>query len=192
MAKINPRKIDGPWKDGYALDQHSLKSEYVGDNEFGHPQFETTRTEVGELLFKLKYRNDQNAIADLADAAAAYIAKWKPDIDLIIPVTPSKVRAKQPVFLVGAEIAKRIKVPFSSDYVTRREALPELKNVSREERVKLLKGAHDIQKDKVKGRKILLFDDLFQSGSTMSAITAALLDAGAKQVVALTLTRTQS
>jgi competence protein ComFC len=192
MAKINPRKIDGPWKDGYALDQHSLKSEYIGDNEFGHPQFETTRTEIGELLFKLKYRNDQTVIGELADAAAAHLAKWRPDVDLVIPVTPSKVRAKQPVFLVGAEIAKRIKVPFSSDYVSRREALPELKNVSREERVKLLKSAHDIQDDKVKSRKILLFDDLFQSGSTMSAITAALLDAGAKQVVALTLTRTQS
>lgn len=192
MAKINPRKIDGPWKEGYALDQHSLKSEYVGDNEFGHPQFETTRTEIGELLFKLKYRNDQTVITDLTNAAAALLAKWKPDVDLVIPVTPSRVRAKQPVFLVGAEIAKRLNILFSSDYVTRREALPELKNVNREERVKLLKGAHDIQKDKVKGRKILLFDDLFQSGSTMSAIATALLEAGAKQVVALTLTRTQS
>ncbi|HEY3656230.1 MAG TPA: hypothetical protein VGL34_14785 [Steroidobacteraceae bacterium] len=111
---------------------------------------------------------------------------------LLIPVTPSKVRAKQPVFFVGAEIAKRINVPFSSDFVTRREALPELKNVNRDERLRLLKGAHDVQKSKVVGQKILLFDDLFQSGSTMSAITAALLDAGAKAVFALTLTRTQS
>jgi predicted amidophosphoribosyltransferase len=192
MVKINPRKIEGPWQEGYALDQHSLKSEYIGDNEFGHPQFETTRSEIGDLLFKLKYRNDQSAINELAKAAATYLAKWKPDVDLLLPVTPSKVRAKQPVFLVGEEIAKRMNIPFSNEFVTRREALPELKNISRDERLRLLKGAHGVQKDKVKGRKILLFDDLFQSGSTMSAITSALLDANVKKVFALTLTRTQS
>lgn len=67
--------------------------------------------------------------------------------------------------------------------------MPELKNVSREERTLLLKGAHDVLVEKVRGRKILLFDDLFQSGSTMSAICQALLDAGSKKVFALTLTR---
>ncbi len=113
-------------------------------------------------------------------------------MELLIPITPSKVRADQPVFLVGAEIAKRINVPFSSELVSRREALPELKNISRDERTRLLKGVHDVQKDKVRGRKVLLFDDLFQSGSTMNAICEALLEAGCKKVFALTLTRTQS
>jgi predicted amidophosphoribosyltransferase len=192
MATVNPQKIEGPWREGYALDWHSLKSEYVGDNEFGHPQFETTRSEVGELLFKLKYRSDQSAIKELANAAATFLRKWKPDINLVLPITPSKVRAKQPVFLIGEEIAKQINVPFNSEIVTRREALPELKNVSRDERVRLLKGAHDVDQAKLRGKKILLFDDLFQSGSTMSAITNALKDAGAKEVFALTLTRTQS
>jgi competence protein ComFC len=192
MVKINPRKIEGAWREGYALDQHTIKSEYLGDNEFGHPQFDTTRSEIGELLFKLKYRNDQSAVNEIAEAAVAFLKKWKPDIDLIIPVTPSKVRAKQPVFTLAAEIAKRMNIPFSTDYVTRREALPELKNVSREERTRLLKGAHDIDATKVSGKKILLFDDLFQSGSTSNAICEALLAAGAKDVVALTVTRTQS
>ena len=192
MTKINPQRIDGPWQEGYALDQHSLKSEYIGDNEFGHPQFNTTRSEIGELLFKLKYRNDHTVIDQIADAAATFLREWKPDVDLLIPITPSKVRAKQPVFLLGAEIAKRLKIQFSTDIVTRREALPELKNISRDERTRILKGAHDIQKDAVRRRKVLLFDDLFQTGSTMNAICEALLDAGGGKVFALTLTRTQS
>jgi predicted amidophosphoribosyltransferase len=189
MVKINPREITGRWQKGYALDQHTLKSEYVGDNEYGHPQFETTRSEIGELLFKLKYRNDQSVVEEIATAAAAYVKKWAPNIDLVIPVTPSKVRAKQPVFLVGAAIAKKLGIDFSSEIVTRREALPELKNVSRDERTKLLKNAHDVEKAKVNGRRVLLFDDLFQSGSTMNAISAALDEAGSKEVFALALTK---
>ncbi len=192
MIKVDARKIEGPWEDGYALDRHTIRSEYIGDNEFGHPQFNTTRSEVGELLFKLKYRSDYAVVDQLAEAAASFVKAWKPDIDLLIPATPSRVRAKQPVFLLGEEIAKRLKIEFSNAFVTRRDALPELKNVSREERTLLLKGAHDVMVEEVRGRKILLFDDLFQSGSTMSAICQALLDAGSKKVFALTLTRTQS
>jgi competence protein ComFC len=189
MTKINPREITGRWRKGYALDQHTLKSEYIGHNEQGHPQFETTRSEIGELLFKLKYRNDQSVVDEIATIAADYVKKWAPDIDLVIPVTPSKVRAKQPVFLVGAAIAKKLGVDFSTEIVTRREALPELKNISRDERTKLLKDAHDVEGAKVNGRRILLFDDLFQSGSTMNAISAALNEAGSKEVFALTLTK---
>lgn len=192
MIKINPRKIEGPWRDGYALDRHTVKSVYLGDDEFGHPRFETTRSEIGELLYKLKYTNDQTVIGEIADAAEMHLKTWKPKVDLLIPVTPSKVRAKQPVFLVATEIAKRLNIPFSTDIVTRRIALPELKNVSRDERKNLLKGAHDVQKENVRGKEILLFDDLFQSGSTMNAISEALLEADAEDVVALTLSQAQS
>ena len=54
MIKINARKISGSWQEGYALDQHILKSEYIGHNEYGYPQFDTTRSEIGELLYKLE------------------------------------------------------------------------------------------------------------------------------------------
>jgi competence protein ComFC len=192
MIKINPRKIEGPWREGYALDRHTVKSVYLGDDEFGHPRFETTRSEIGELLYKLKYGNDQTVLEGIADVVEAYLRQWNPKVDLLIPVTPSKVRAKQPVFLVGAEIAKRLNFPFSAEIVTRRIALPELKNISGDQRKDLLKGAHDVQKEKVRGKNVLLFDDLFQSGSTMIAISEALLEADAEEVLALALTQAQS
>ncbi len=45
----------------------------------------------------------------------------------------------------------------------------------------------------VQGKGVLLFDDLFRSGATMNAITAALYDeGGAGNVFALTITRTRS
>jgi predicted amidophosphoribosyltransferase len=124
MIKINPRKIEGAWREGHVLDRHIMKSVYLGDDEFGHPRFDNTRSEIGELLYKLKYQDDQTVVGDIADAAEMHLKNWKPKIDLLIPVTPSKVRAKQPVFLVAAEIAKRLNIPFSTDIVSRRIALP--------------------------------------------------------------------
>src|SRR6516225_4063660 len=56
MAPFRPRQIIGKWKGGFALDVHTLSSIPIGYNEFGHMQFETTRSEVGELLYKLKNR----------------------------------------------------------------------------------------------------------------------------------------
>jgi predicted amidophosphoribosyltransferase len=71
---------------------------------------------------------------------------------------------------------------------------PQLKDVfDYDERWRLLDGLHEVEKPKVEGRRVLLFDDLFRSGATMNAITSALYDQGqARDVYALTLTRTRS
>ena len=58
MANSNPVKIEGLWKEGFALDVHTLSSDYLGDDEFGHAIFRTTRTELGELLYRLRYQGD--------------------------------------------------------------------------------------------------------------------------------------
>jgi len=69
-----------------------------------------------------------------------------------------------------------------------------VKNVyAYDERVRLLDGVHKVEASVVKEQKILLFDDLYRSGATMNAITAALYDEGAvADVFALALTRTRS
>lgn len=48
-----PIKLLGPWNDGYALDQYTVSSEYIGDDSFGRPQFINTYSEVGKLLHKV-------------------------------------------------------------------------------------------------------------------------------------------
>jgi competence protein ComFC len=92
MIVTNPKKIPGRWRDGYALDYHTLSSEFVGYDEFGHARFDTKRSEVGELLYRLKYRSDQTAVADLVDAAVSFLRRWAPSIDIVVPVPPSRQR----------------------------------------------------------------------------------------------------
>src|SRR6266849_1089685 len=112
MVQFKPLKIPGRWRDGYALDYQTIKSEFVGYDEFGHPRFDTTRTEIGELLYKLKYLRDQSTVKELVDSASNFVAGRKPGIDAIVPVPPSAARAIQPVFTLGQAIASQLNVAF--------------------------------------------------------------------------------
>jgi len=194
MVNVQPMKVPGRWRDGYALGHHTISSTYLGDDEFGHAQFDTKRSEVGELLYQLKYKSDASAVASIVETVAAFVASWKPGVDLIVPVPPSRPRASQPVLVLADALAKRLNLPCAPSCVTRTRDVPELKNVyDYNERTRLLAGAHTVDKAQVQGRKVLLFDDLYRSGATMNAITAALYDdGGAADVFALTITKTRS
>jgi hypothetical protein len=59
--------------------------------------------------------------------------------------------------------------------------------------LEVLSDSHKVDRARVEGRRILVFDDLFRSGTTMNSITAALYDDGrAADVFVLTITRTRS
>jgi predicted amidophosphoribosyltransferase len=194
LFAIKPQKIVGNWSQGFALDLHSSSSEFLGHDEYGHPMFSTVRTEVGEALYKLKYSQDPEDVDGLAATAAAFVKAWNCGADLIVPVPASKRRKVAPVLLVGRKLAEVLGLEFVPEAVKRTKQLPELKNiVDFGERQKMLADAHRVDAAKVKGRAVLLFDDLFRSGATMNAVTDALLTkGGASKVFALTLTRTRS
>jgi competence protein ComFC len=193
MANFQPRRIIGNWKDGYALDLHTLSSVPIGSDEFGHIQFDTTRSDIGELLYRFKYRSDSTAADEITDAVEALVKAWKPRIDILIPVPPSSSRAVQPVLVLADAIGERLHVAVMN-CVTRVREVPQLKNVyDLDERAKLLDGLHTVDASQVRGKSILLFDDLFRSGATMNAISSILYEKGkASDVYALTITRTRS
>ncbi len=190
---LNPRPVRGSWDDGRTLDDHIRSSEFVGYNEYGHAQFESTRTELGELLYRLKYRGDQSAVAPIAQAAVDFVREWSPDIDVIVPTPPSKTRAVQPLFQIADEVGRLLSLPVDKTSVRKTKAIPELKNVDYAKRLEVLGGAHVIDGDGLRGRRALLLDDLYQSGATLNAIAHLLKEAGgASAVFALALTRARS
>lgn len=191
VLKTNPRAVPGRWREGYVLDLHSISSSHVGDDAYGHPTFNTVRSPVGEMLYRLKYSNDPKALGPICEALARFVRKWKPGADLIVPVPPSRKRAKQPVLLLATGLAEELKLPVAGLAVSTTVALPEMKDVhGYDSRMKLLKGAFKVAG--VKGRKVLLLDDLYRSGATMNAIAGALYEGGAADVVALAVTQTRS
>lgn len=187
--------ICGEWLDGYALDYHTVSSTYVGDNEFGHPVYDTQRTPLGELLFRLKFRSDQSVVDEIIDAVEVFIKSiWKPRLTIIVAVPPSNAaRRVQPVLVLADALGKRLRLDVRRDAVTKIRKTPQLKNVyDYAERAKVLAGAFQADSAMVAGQSVLLFDDLFRSGATMSTVAKVLSAEGQAAVVhALALTHTR-
>jgi predicted amidophosphoribosyltransferase len=194
MAEVHPTRIPGRWRDGYALDHHTVSSTYVGDDQYGRAQYDTKRSDLGELLYRLKYRGVVSVVPEIADAAASFLRTWNPRVELVVPVPASRARPAQPVLLLGEALAERLQIPFVPDCVSRVREVRQLKDVvDYDERSRLLAGTHAVDRGKVQGRRVLLVDDLYRSGATMNEITALLYDqGGAADVFALTITRTRS
>ncbi len=191
--QLNQKAVHGAWDDGRTLDLHVRSSEFLGYNEYGHPQFESTRTELGELLFRLKYRRDQSAIAPIAQVTCDFVREWNPGIDVIVPAPPSKRRAVQPLFQIADQVGRLLNLPVDKTSVRKTKATPELKNIDYAQRLELLVGAHSIEGDALRGRRVLLLDDLYQSGATLNAIARLLKESGgASAIFALALTRARS
>ncbi len=192
--KIHPIKIEGNWDIGYALDIHTVSSQFIGYDEEGKQIFETERTKLGELVYKLKYRFDRSVIPEIVQIILSF-ATYK-TIDVIIPVPPSNVhRSFQPVFEISKVLGEILKIPVLFDVIQKIKDTSELKNISDfEERAEILSDAFRVSSDvAIKGKTVMLFDDLYRSGSTLKAITRVLYDQGnVEKVKVLTLTRTRS
>jgi competence protein ComFC len=193
IVKIKPIKIEGRWNSGVALDLHTTGSTPIGYNEFGHMQFDTVRPEIAELLYRLKNRTDKDAAGPIIETAANFLAAHRDKFDSIVPVPPSHQRPLQPVIVLAEGIGAALGVPVLSCITTTRPTT-QLKNVTDpEERKKQVDGLYQVDATQTRGRSILLFDDLFRSGTTMNAITDELLGPGQAAVVrAITITKTRS
>ncbi|MCX7791819.1 MAG: hypothetical protein N2378_14345 [Chloroflexaceae bacterium] len=111
------------------LDYHTLSSEFLGYDEFGHVVFETKRSDIGELLYRLKYKSDKTVLNAIVDATLKFIELWKPNISVIVPVLPSKNRTFQPVMEISKASSNRLSIPYFEDCIVKSQATPELKNV---------------------------------------------------------------
>ncbi|MCY4149280.1 MAG: hypothetical protein OXF73_08060 [Gammaproteobacteria bacterium] len=94
---MNLKRISGKWKTGYALDHHTVSSIYLGVNEFGHEIFDTKRSALGELLYRMKYKEDCSAATGIIEAAVTVLRRSRNKFDVLVPVPPSEDRRLQPV-----------------------------------------------------------------------------------------------
>jgi len=192
VVNISPMKLpESPWVDGYVLDYHTVSSTPTGDPYY---RFDTKRTELGELLFQLKYRTGGSAVvADSVDTIEQFVGGWKPPIDYVVPAPPSLTPKTQPAVEIARELAARLGLAVFEDAVVKVKTTPQMKNIDDwSERQRVLAEASQAGGKDVKGRSILLFDDLIESGSTLRRAAEVLLtDGGARAVYALVLTRTK-
>jgi len=136
---------------------------------------------MGEILGEMMAQYDYDSL-DIRDHS------------LLIPVPLHTLRLKERGFnqalILARHIAHKFFLPL--DFTTLKRSVdtkPQV-NLGRSERVKNIKGAFDLaHKEKIRGKKILLVDDVYTTGSTVRECTRVLIEKGAKEVSVLTLAR---
>lgn len=175
--QVNLREIKGPWLSGWVLDKHTVSSTFLGNDEHGHAQFETIRTEAGEATFRLKYRQDWTQAEFLAAAVAEHIYPRLNDVGLIIPMPASKIRARQPVPEVANALGNIVKRPVFTDMLYKSGDTPPLKDLhTKDEKLAALGSSISVNEIiRSEGAwNALLIDDLYDSGASMESACNAL------------------
>lgn len=135
LSTINPIKIHGNWIDGYSLDYHSRYSEYLGVDEFGGNIYDKKRSDLGELLYELKYRGEKSNVKKIGNLIKPFLFEWNisEKIDYIIPVPPSRERNFQPVYELSREIGQIINRHVIFDFLQKSDS-NQSKNLSTDQK----------------------------------------------------------
>ena len=186
LIEPKPQEIHGNWRAGYALDAYSVS--------YGR------RTEIGTLVEQVKYYDDRSKIQPIAETVAKFVKEEfavdghfvLPHISAIVPMPPSKERTVQPVPEIAAKIGTLLNLPVRTDYLIKVRETRLLKFIpSVESRQAEIQGAFAVQSQDLKERCVLLFDDVYDSGTTLTEATDVLYKQGCvSHVLVLTLTRT--
>lgn len=137
---------------------------------------------------------------DLSRAATPWMVRagqeiMRPDT-LIVPIPLHRLRLLKRKFnqaaLLADGISKALNLNYLGDGLIRPIRTRPLENQNREQRFKELQGAivpNPKRIDDLKGRHIVLVDDVMTSGATFAAATEACFTAGADDVCVLALAR---
>ena len=189
LTTYSPITISGTWDMGWSLDLHTISSTKTG---YG---WENEHTEIGEALYGLKYKNDQSKAWFLAQQAVTFL--WDKDLvrklDIVIPVPFSQKRYFQPVHELAKVIGQEIEVSADLKYVYKTSSCQMKKNIGSEEKKKILKKSILVEDSRYQGSNVLLFDDLYCSGSTLEVVSQKLRNVGkVRNIYVLTLTKTRT
>jgi ComF family protein len=142
--------------------------------------------------FKYRDRHDARRLFGrwLAEAGAELVA----DADVIVPVPLARLRLLSRRFnqaaVLAGEVSRRTGVPFEPLALVRRRRTASQVGMTRRQRAENMRGAFEAataRRAAIRGRKVLLLDDVVTTGATAEACTRALLAAGAARVDVLAL-----
>ncbi len=187
-------KITGNWNNGLVYDIHTVGSNYLGPDEFGCARWDNTRSEMGELVYQLKYKSNKLVLEKIINLLEGI--EGVEEFDAIIPApSTNRSRTFQPVDEIALMLGERKNVIVLIDFLMKKPGGQQLKDVSDPSvRMAQLKNTIYLADSRdISGKKILLIDDLYRSGSTLSVATDSLYSqAKADKVCVLAMTKTKS
>lgn len=109
----------------------------------------------------------------------------KADIIIPVPMTKSAIRKRgfNQSILLGRQLERVMNIPLYADIVRKIRSTSAQKTLSRDERLVNLKNAFEVsQPEIIRGKSVLLIDDVCTTGSTLAEITEVLMKSGANEV----------
>lgn len=146
-------------------------------------------------IHRFKYHGDVSLIPFLADASMTAWNTRYPDkqVDCVIPVPlhwlRKMTRGYNQAEMVCAEISRTHSIPLECGLKRVRWTSPQA-HLSKSKRSRNLKNAFVVvNKEAICGKRVLLFDDVMTTGSTLNECSRRLVKAGATEVNILTIAR---
>ena len=114
--------------------------------------------------------------------------------DIIIPVPIHKKRKAQRGYnqtqLIASKISKYVGIKLCDDVLIKSKNTIAQSKLNKNKRKQNIKGAFKIlNSEKIQGKNILLFDDIYTTGSTVNECSKILTRAGAKRIGVLTIAK---
>ncbi|MEW6245154.1 MAG: ComF family protein [Nitrospirota bacterium] len=136
----------------------------------------------------------------LADALAELLNRALPEppaADLVMPVPLHPARLREREFnqslLLADRLSRRLRIPLSFTNLVRARATEAQTRLRRSARLKNLRRAFQVRRpQEVAGKRVLLIDDVWTTGTTINECAKALRKAGTGDVFALTVARAVS
>ncbi|MDI2113791.1 ComF family protein [Commensalibacter nepenthis] len=175
--KVNMKSISGNWHSGFVMDKHTLRSIPVGENQWGHMQFEKERSEVGEALFQLKYRDDFTKVASLAECLVENAYPLFDNIGFVLPMPASKPRQRQPVNEIAKKFAELVEKPYFDNILLKEPINISLKDLNtKDEKLEAIGNSFYINEPITNQGcwNALIIDDLYHTGASMEKACVAL------------------
>jgi ATP-dependent DNA helicase RecQ len=180
LSRSHPRPLSGPWHVGWALGFHSSFS-----------GADWNRSPIGELTYRLKYQNDFSVLPRVVEHIVELCVQHPElvKVDGLIPVPPSTKREVNPLLTVVEAVGRKFKLPVRNIIIKTRQTASQKEMHTQAQKRANVAGAYAVQTS-VHGQRLLVIDDLYDSGATLEEVARVLHRAGAARVCVLTLTRT--
>jgi len=149
---------------------------------------------IQQAVYQLKYRNLRALAAPLAGILSGYLAANPLPGDVLVPVPLHRKRIRERGYnqsgLLAKKLGKLIDMPVMDNCLVRYENTPpQARTDTVEERKTNVSGAFSCLDERLKGRQVILIDDVSTSGATLDACAAVLKESGAESVWGLVLAR---